>query len=65
MNQESVTIDQIADSLNLARQTVKNKYVPQLKLKCRYRYIGKRLEFHKDDFDEYVNNLWHKPSQAV
>jgi len=64
MSNEAITIPEIAKRMNLAEQTIRNNYIAEIKLNCRHRMRGKRLEINREDFEVYDANSWKKPSRA-
>ena len=65
INNESITIPEIAEDFNTSEYTVRKTISKILKTKCRHRKMGRRLEFHRDDYNACVGDLlWEKTEKG-
>ena len=59
--EKSLTVDDIANTMGLAKQTVFNNYIADIKMKCRHWKFGKTLRIDSDDFGKYLDKKMSRP----
>ncbi len=59
--EKSLTVDDIAFKLGLAKQTVHNSHIGIIKANCRYWKLGKSLRIDSGDFQKYLDKQTINP----
>jgi len=54
---QALTIDDIAQKMGRAKQTIHNRYIGDIKLHCTHWKIGKQLKVEKNDFEKYLKSF--------